>query len=102
MAPDIGQVAGYAGEGDDVDGGFDGSLGDEEEGHPEEVEAELDGVEGCALLEENMLFGGGEGVQASVTGLRRKLACDCCVMIFGLQDGGRRYEERMIWSLLTR
>jgi hypothetical protein len=60
LAPDVGQVAGDAGQGNDVDGGFDGSLGDEEERHPEEVEAELYGVEGCALLEENELFGRGE------------------------------------------
>jgi hypothetical protein len=62
LAPDVGEVAGDAGQGDDVDGGFDGALGDEEERHPEEVEAELDGVEGCALFEEDVLFGGGEGL----------------------------------------
>jgi hypothetical protein len=62
LAPDVGEVAGDAGQSDDVDGGFDGALGDEEERHPEEVEAELDGVEGCALFEEDVLFGGGEGL----------------------------------------
>lgn len=64
MAPDVGEIAGDAGQGDDVDGGFDGTLGDEEEGHPEEVKAELDGVEGCALFEEDELFGRGEGVHS--------------------------------------
>ena len=63
LAPDVGEVAGDAGQGDDVDGGFDGTLGDEEERHPEEVEAQLDGVEGCALFEEDELFGGGEGLR---------------------------------------
>lgn len=50
LAPDIGHVAGDGGQEDDVGGCFDGALELEKEGHPDEVEAELDGVEGCALL----------------------------------------------------
>ena len=48
--PDVGQVGGDAGEGDDVGGGLDGALEAEEEGHPDEVEAELDGEERRSLL----------------------------------------------------
>lgn len=56
LAPDVGQVAGHAGQEDDVGGGFDGPLELEEEWHPDQVQAELDRVEGCALL-----FGSNEG-----------------------------------------
>lgn len=50
LTPDVDQVPGYAGQKGDVGHGFDGTLEAEEERHPDEVEAELDGVEGCTLL----------------------------------------------------
>ena len=40
MAPDVGEVGDGSGEGDDVDGCEDGAFEREEEGHPDEVEAE--------------------------------------------------------------
>jgi hypothetical protein len=50
LAPDVGKVSGNAGQSDNVDGSGNGTLHGEEEGHPGEVENQLDGVEGCALL----------------------------------------------------
>ena len=48
--PDVGQVGGRAGQDDDVRCSLDGPFEAEEEGHPDEVEAELEGEEGGALL----------------------------------------------------
>lgn len=50
LSPNISQVAGDAGQRDDVDRGFDRAVEPEEEWHPDQVQAELDSVQGCALL----------------------------------------------------
>ena len=39
LPPDISQIPCRSSQGNDVNGGFDGPLGDEEERHPEEIEA---------------------------------------------------------------
>lgn len=55
-APEVRDVAVDADEADNVNRGLDGSLGAEEERHPDEVEGKLDGVEGHGV------FGGADGV----------------------------------------
>ncbi len=66
MGPGVGEVRGHAGEGDDIDGGFDGTLESEEEGHPDQVETELEGVEGGTAFSQDEVSGGGERVGAGV------------------------------------
>jgi len=68
LSPYICQVADCACESDDVDESFDGALGDKEEGHPDEIEAQLDGVEGGTLLGEEVGGRGGHGVHAGGVG----------------------------------
>ena len=58
--PEVGQIGISAEESDDVNGGFDWSLGDEEERHPGQVQAKLDSVQGCALLGHSDLVDGRE------------------------------------------
>lgn len=48
--PEPGQIGVQAQEGDEVDGGLDGAPEAEEEGHPHEVEAELDRVQRRRVL----------------------------------------------------
>jgi hypothetical protein len=50
LAPDVGEVAVEADKSKNITSGFDGAAKAEEEGHPDEVQAELDGVEGGSLL----------------------------------------------------
>ena len=50
LGPDIGQVPGNTRQGDNVGCSFDRTLETEEEGHPDEVEAQLDREERCSLL----------------------------------------------------
>lgn len=50
FGPDVGQVTGNSRQGDNVGCSFDRTLETEEEGHPDEVEAQLDGEEHCSLL----------------------------------------------------
>lgn len=49
-SPQVGQVAIESQQGNDVNGSFNRALCDEEERHPGEVEAKLDGVNGHAML----------------------------------------------------
>lgn len=49
-SPEVRQIRTDAKETDDVDGGFDGTLGDEEKGHPDKIQAQLDGVQCGAVL----------------------------------------------------
>lgn len=51
LGPDVRQVAGDAGQRDDVDCCFNRSVEAEEQRHPQEVETELNGVQGCAVLQ---------------------------------------------------
>ena len=60
LAPDVDEPSGETGERNDIRGGFDGTAEAEEQRHPDQVQAELDGVEGGAVSCE----GDGAGVCA--------------------------------------
>ena len=49
LAPDVDEPSGETGERNDIRGGFDGTAEAEEQRHPNQVQAELDGVEGGAV-----------------------------------------------------
>lgn len=59
LCPYVGKVSDSSAQSKDVDGSGLWLLEPEEEGHPEVVEAELNGVEGCAVF--GVLEGGGRG-----------------------------------------
>lgn len=50
LAPNVGKVSGDASKSNDINGSSNRALQGEEEGHPDEVKTELDGVKSCALL----------------------------------------------------
>lgn len=61
LAPDVDQPSSEASQGDNICGGFNGTAEAEEQGHPDQVQAELDGVEGGAVSCEGDGVGVGAG-----------------------------------------
>ena len=59
MSPDVSQVASNSSQSHNINSSLNGSLGDEEERHPDQIEAELDSVECSALLGQEVLVEGG-------------------------------------------
>jgi len=49
LAPDVDEPSGETGERNDIGSGFDGTTEAEEQRHPNQVQTELDGVEGGAV-----------------------------------------------------
>lgn len=68
LSPYIRQVSSDTSESNDVNGGFDGTFGPEKERHPDQVQAELDGVQRRAVFHGDELFSAGEGGGAGGVG----------------------------------
>jgi len=92
LAPQVRHVSNGSGEGDDVDSGLDGAPGTKEERHPDEVEAELDGVEGGSVLggfEDVFWLEGGEaGGDGAVGGVAHE----------AVEEGPCRTEDLGWWA----
>lgn len=61
LAPDVDEPASEASKGDNISSGFDRAAEAEEQWHPDQVEAELDGVEGGAVSRKGDGIGVGAG-----------------------------------------
>lgn len=68
LRPHVGKISDSSAQSQDIDGSGLWLLQAEEEGHPEVVEAKLDGVEGCAMFGVLQAGGGGQWVQAGCEG----------------------------------